>query len=490
MVRADRVRDELGLAEPARDVGADHGVAALDLVGQRLADVVHQRRAARELLVEAELGGHHAGEEARLDRVQPLVLRVARAEVERADQLDDLGMRLLDAERLERLLAERADLLVEVLAALVAHSSGSLRASSIVSGFLIMRCDRAPHELAADAVEAVEPDRILVVVDLQLDAGDLLERAVQRAAVVEQDADQLGADAQRRHGCARSGSDGGSASAAISITRLRLAVVRRIGGGLLGGADLRRGTRARILAASRCSSCSISSMAAMPARVSSSCAPRLALALDVVLEPFARSRRDWSSVVIRVELGLALLDRVVECIEPASRSRRASSRALRLRLGLGELGVARPAASSASARAAVSIACGAPRPRARAALISAAACARASSIAALALRTASALAAARGDHGGRDERDETGHTTSSMDRPTDLSFGAARGRRVARCGAPRCPCAGLGAATTGAFSSGIVDDRVAGHDERRASSCDSRRAAARTSSGRSARPAA
>ena len=74
--------------------------------------------APRELLVEPELGGHHAGEEARLDRVQPLVLRVARAEVERADEIDNLGMRLLDAEPLERLLAERADLLLEVLARL------------------------------------------------------------------------------------------------------------------------------------------------------------------------------------------------------------------------------------------------------------------------------------------------------------------------------------------------------------------------------------
>src|SRR5258706_14372164 len=118
-MRADRVRDNLGLAEPARDLGADHRVAAFDLVRERFADVVHQRRAARELLVEAELGRHHAGEKARLDRMQPLVLREARAPVERADQLDDLWMRLLDAERLERILAERAALLMQVIARLL-----------------------------------------------------------------------------------------------------------------------------------------------------------------------------------------------------------------------------------------------------------------------------------------------------------------------------------------------------------------------------------
>jgi hypothetical protein len=42
-----------------RDFGTDHGVAAFDLVRERLADVVHQRRAARRLLVEPQLGRHH-----------------------------------------------------------------------------------------------------------------------------------------------------------------------------------------------------------------------------------------------------------------------------------------------------------------------------------------------------------------------------------------------------------------------------------------------
>src|SRR5262249_32359647 len=40
VVRADGVGDDLGLAEAARVVRADHGVRALDLVRERLADVV------------------------------------------------------------------------------------------------------------------------------------------------------------------------------------------------------------------------------------------------------------------------------------------------------------------------------------------------------------------------------------------------------------------------------------------------------------------
>ena len=93
VVGADGVGDDLGLAEAARVVGADHGVRAVELVGQRLADVVHQRGAAGQLHVEPQLRGHHPAEERRLDGVLPLVLRVAGAVVEPADQPDDLGVR-------------------------------------------------------------------------------------------------------------------------------------------------------------------------------------------------------------------------------------------------------------------------------------------------------------------------------------------------------------------------------------------------------------
>ena len=172
---------------------------AFDLVRQRLADVVHQRRAARELLVEAELGGHHAGEEPRLDRVQPLVLRVARAEVERADELDDLGMRLLDAERLERLLAERADLLIEVLARLASPTPrDALRASSIVSGFLIMRPSaRRTNSLPTPSRPS---SRIASLSSLTCSWTPATRSSAPwiARAVVEQDRDEIGADAQGR----------------------------------------------------------------------------------------------------------------------------------------------------------------------------------------------------------------------------------------------------------------------------------------------------
>ena len=51
-----------------RQLRADGGVRALDLLVDALADVVEQAGAARELDVEAELAGHDAGEQADLDR--------------------------------------------------------------------------------------------------------------------------------------------------------------------------------------------------------------------------------------------------------------------------------------------------------------------------------------------------------------------------------------------------------------------------------------
>ncbi len=103
----------LVLAEAARVVGADDGVRSVELVGQRLADVVHERRAARQLEIEPQLVGHHAAQVSRLDGVLPLVLRVAGAVVEPADQLDDLRVRGRDLEHREGAAAEIVQLGVE-----------------------------------------------------------------------------------------------------------------------------------------------------------------------------------------------------------------------------------------------------------------------------------------------------------------------------------------------------------------------------------------
>jgi hypothetical protein len=64
VVGADGVRHHLGLAQAAGVVGADHGVRAVQLVGERLADVVHEGGPAGHLAIEPQLVGHHPAQEA------------------------------------------------------------------------------------------------------------------------------------------------------------------------------------------------------------------------------------------------------------------------------------------------------------------------------------------------------------------------------------------------------------------------------------------
>src|SRR6202034_2100837 len=76
VVRLDGVHHVVGLAVTAGDLRADQRVAALDLVGQRLADVVQHRAAPQQHRVEAELAGHHAGDVGRLLEVAEHILPV------------------------------------------------------------------------------------------------------------------------------------------------------------------------------------------------------------------------------------------------------------------------------------------------------------------------------------------------------------------------------------------------------------------------------
>jgi hypothetical protein len=168
------------LAEAARVVGADHRVRALDLVGQRLADVVHQRRPPRDLHVEAHLGGHHAAEEGGLDGVLPLVLRVAGAVVEPPDELDDVGVGARDLELGEGAPAELDDLTVEVLADGLDPAPGLLL---LGRGPLDQLAEGAAGDLAGDAVAAVDAHLLAGLGELELDPRALLERAQEGAAV-------------------------------------------------------------------------------------------------------------------------------------------------------------------------------------------------------------------------------------------------------------------------------------------------------------------
>ena len=109
VVSLHRVGDRLGLAAAPGDLPADEGMRALDLVGDRLADVVQQRRPARGLDRGAEFVGHQRRELRALDQVVEDVLAVAGAEAQLAEQAQQLRVEAVDAGLERRLLALLGD---------------------------------------------------------------------------------------------------------------------------------------------------------------------------------------------------------------------------------------------------------------------------------------------------------------------------------------------------------------------------------------------
>ena len=83
------------LAVPGAEVHADGRVPAFDLVVHRLADVVQETAASGPLAVQPELIGDHLTQVGDLHRMTQHVLPEARAEVQLAHRLHDLGMILL-----------------------------------------------------------------------------------------------------------------------------------------------------------------------------------------------------------------------------------------------------------------------------------------------------------------------------------------------------------------------------------------------------------
>ena len=174
VVGLHRVRDRLGLAVAAGEVAADERVRALDLVRDGLADVVQQRRAAGGLGGGAELVGHHRRQVRALDGVREHVLAVARAVLQAAQDLDQLGVEAADVGLEGRLLAALDDVALELGLGLVV---GLLDPRRVDAPVLQQLLERHPGDLAADAVEAGEDHRVRRVVDDEVDAGEVLERA-------------------------------------------------------------------------------------------------------------------------------------------------------------------------------------------------------------------------------------------------------------------------------------------------------------------------
>ena len=109
-----------------------------------------------------------------LERVLEDVLPVARAVVEPAEDLHELLVELA-AVRLEHgLLADLANVVVDLRLRLVVHL---LDPSGMDAAVLDQLQKRQLGDLAADPVERGEHDRLRSVVDDEVDAGEVLERA-------------------------------------------------------------------------------------------------------------------------------------------------------------------------------------------------------------------------------------------------------------------------------------------------------------------------
>src|SRR5580704_2777617 len=172
VVRLDGVHHVLRLAVAAGDLGADQRVAALDLVGERLADVVQHRAALEQGRVDPQLAGHHARDVRRLDQVAQDVLAVGGAVPQPAEEADELFVHLGDAELDQRVLARPLAQLLDLGLAALVGVLDPLRVDAAVGDepFQGEPADLAPH-----GIEAGQQDGFRRVVDNQVDAGHRLE---------------------------------------------------------------------------------------------------------------------------------------------------------------------------------------------------------------------------------------------------------------------------------------------------------------------------
>ena len=172
VVRLDGVHHVLRLTVAAGDLGADQRVAALHLMGERLADVVQHRAPLEQQRVHPQLAGHHAGDVRRLDQVPEHVLPVGGAVAQAAQQVDEFRVHLGDAQLDQRVFAgPLAQLLDLGLTALVSVLD-PLRVDAPVRDETFQR---EAGDLAPYRIEAGEEHRLGGVVDDQVDAGHRLE---------------------------------------------------------------------------------------------------------------------------------------------------------------------------------------------------------------------------------------------------------------------------------------------------------------------------
>ena len=144
------MRHGLALLVAARELTAHERVWSLDLVTDRLADVVQERCSPRGLGARSELSGHHRRQPRHLDRVGEHVLTVAGAELEPAQELDQLGVNGVDVGLEQGLLTLLDDVVIDLRLGLVVGLLDAGRLDAPVHEQLL---ERELRDLATNAVE-------------------------------------------------------------------------------------------------------------------------------------------------------------------------------------------------------------------------------------------------------------------------------------------------------------------------------------------------
>ena len=169
MVRLDGVDDDGILLELPGKIGAQLNVAALYLVVNGLAQIMEQSGALRHGHVNAQLGGHQAGNVGDLNGVVQNVLTIGGAVLLTAQNLHQLGVQVVHAGFVAGAFTLFPDGAVNLLAGLLHHVLNAGGVNPPVRNELFQR---QPGDLPADGIKAGDGDGFRRVVDNQVNAGN------------------------------------------------------------------------------------------------------------------------------------------------------------------------------------------------------------------------------------------------------------------------------------------------------------------------------
>src|ERR1700693_179984 len=173
VVGGDCVHQRVWLAESFEEFSADDGVGPLDLMVDRLPDVVQQAGLTGQRHVGADLGRRHSAEEGDLLAVGQDVLSVAGPKRQRPQQIRQFRVQPAHPGLEHRLFAFFPNPVLDIPASFGHHLFDPGRVDPAVDQEMV---ESHPRHLAADRVEATQDDGLRRVVDDQVDAGRVLER--------------------------------------------------------------------------------------------------------------------------------------------------------------------------------------------------------------------------------------------------------------------------------------------------------------------------